>query len=395
MNLADRFARAEALDATHAFLEDPLASVPVDRASQPGDGPLVGVKANICVAGQAWTAGMRGRADRVASVDAEVIRALRQAGAGFLSRLTMDEAALGAATELSGFRATSNPAAPGFSVGGSSGGSAAAVACGAVPVALGSDTLGSVRIPAAYCGVLGLKPGRGVLPMDGVFPLADGFDTLGLLARVPQDISNILALFQAGSQVSTAPVYLARGQEEVACTPEVMAALATAERILKAADRWGGQRAIVGWIAPDVRKAAFGVVCARASATLAGEPVATAPVAKALAYGARLSAADLGQAEQVCEAASTALHDAVADGAVLMTPTTPSAAFACGTPPPVSQADFTVLANVSGLPAISVPITCDPLPCAVQLMGGPGQEGTLLSLADLLMAATASMRTQA
>ena len=103
-----------------------------------------------------------------------------------LGLLNMDEAALGDTTDNTHFGRTRNPRQAGFTAGGSSGGAGAAVAAGFCEAALGTDTLGSVRIPAAYCGVVGHKPTHGVISTDGVEPLAPQFDTVGIVARTPE-----------------------------------------------------------------------------------------------------------------------------------------------------------------------------------------------------------------
>lgn len=391
------WARVAEQDAAFAFLEDPASSLPIDHAQEclpgPLEGALIGVKSNIAVAGQAWTAGIKARSSKIASGDARAVSVLRDAGARLISRLTMDEAALGAATEQSGFRATENPAARGYSVGGSSGGSAAAVACGAVQVALGSDTLGSVRIPAAYCGVFGLKPGRDVLPLEGVFPLAPGFDTLGLLARDPAEIGRVFAVFEGLTGCPSAGVYLVEPGEDVPCAPEVMAALARAERAFRDAGRWRSRMRLANWTAEPLRRSAFGLVCAQAAETLAGQVLEGAAVRKAVAYGARLSAGDIDAAQAQCQSAARLFQAAVADGTILLLATTPQPPKRRDQAPPTDQAIFTVPANLSGLPALAVPIAGPGSPCSVQLMGPSGSEGTLLELAALLRDAGVTHRT--
>lgn len=136
----------------------------IDRSASYANGPLagitVGVKANIAVRNMPWTAGMEALRNRIAGEDAAVVASLRGAGAAIIGMLNMEEAALGAKTDNPFFGATQNPHQAGYSPGGSSGGSGAAVAAGLCDVALGTDTMGSVRIPAAYCGVYGFKPAQ-------------------------------------------------------------------------------------------------------------------------------------------------------------------------------------------------------------------------------------------
>ncbi|MEU7743334.1 amidase [Nonomuraea sp. NPDC049158] len=154
-------------------------------------GPLhgvpVGVKDLIMVAGLPATMGSRHFAGHVAVADAACVARLRQAGAVVIGKTNTHEFAYGPTGDRSAAGPSRNPWEPARMSGGSSGGSAVAVAAGMVPLALGTDTGGSVRIPAALCGVAGFKPAYGAIPVDGVFPLAQTFDTVGLLAGHEQD----------------------------------------------------------------------------------------------------------------------------------------------------------------------------------------------------------------
>ena len=146
-------------------------------------GLCYGVKSNIAVKGLPWTAGIGAYRDRIADADAEVIGRIRRDGGTILGTVNMHEAALGATTDNEAFGRTMNPWRDGYTPGGSSGGSGAAVAAGLCDVALGSDTMGSVRIPAAYCGVQGHKPSTGIVPNEGVVALSHTLDHVGPLAR--------------------------------------------------------------------------------------------------------------------------------------------------------------------------------------------------------------------
>ncbi|HAE99991.1 MAG TPA: Asp-tRNA(Asn)/Glu-tRNA(Gln) amidotransferase GatCAB subunit A, partial [Methylophilaceae bacterium] len=118
-----------------------------------------------------------------AIADAHLIKAMQKAGAVLLGALNMDEYAYGFTTENHHFGATRNPHDVSRSAGGSSGGSAAAVAAGFVPLTLGSDTNGSVRVPSSMCGIFGLKPTYGALSLEGMFPFVHSFDHAGMFAR--------------------------------------------------------------------------------------------------------------------------------------------------------------------------------------------------------------------
>ncbi|MGB8715446.1 MAG: amidase, partial [Rhodanobacteraceae bacterium] len=136
------------------------------------DGIPIAVKDNIDMAGWPTRAGLPGREQAVARSDAQVVSRLRAAGAVLMGKTNLDEGALGATTNNPHFGATHNPFRHGFTAGGSSGGSAAAVAAGLAAAAIGTDSLGSVRIPASYCGLCALKPTHGEISTRGMLPAA-------------------------------------------------------------------------------------------------------------------------------------------------------------------------------------------------------------------------------
>ncbi len=171
---------ADAVDAKVAAGGDagPLAGVPV------------AVKNLYDIAGLPTRAGSKLYRDAApAMADAPVLARLIDAGAVLLGALNMDEFAYGFTTENAHDGPTRNPHDVARSAGGSSGGSAAAVAAGFAPITLGSDTNGSIRLPAALCGVFGLKPTYGALDRSGTFPFVDSLDHLGPFARCPEDIA--------------------------------------------------------------------------------------------------------------------------------------------------------------------------------------------------------------
>jgi len=166
-----------------------------DALGSPG-GPLrgvpVGVKDVIDVAGSRTTAASKVLADNVATADATVVARLRAAGAVVVGKLNTHEFAWGASTTSQAFGPARNPWDTERICGGSSGGSGAAVAGGLVPGALGTDTAGSVRIPAALCGVTGIRPSTGRVPNRGVIPVSWTYDTVGPLAHSAEDCALLL-----------------------------------------------------------------------------------------------------------------------------------------------------------------------------------------------------------
>ena len=158
------------------------------------DGIPVALKDNIDVAGVPTSNGFGGPPYRIPDEDAEVVRRLRASGAVILGKLNMHEGAMGATNDNPHHGRAINPHHSGHSPGGSSGGSGAAVAGGLCCAALGSDTGGSVRIPASYCGIVGLKPSFGLISTRGVVPLSHRLDHVGPLARTVADTAVMLGV---------------------------------------------------------------------------------------------------------------------------------------------------------------------------------------------------------
>jgi aspartyl-tRNA(Asn)/glutamyl-tRNA(Gln) amidotransferase subunit A len=410
------------------------------RARRQGLGPLdglpVAIKDNMVQKGEPTGCGSRVLQGYVSPYSSAAVEGLRGAGAVVLGRTNMDEFAMGSSTEHSVAGAACNPWRRAHTSGGSSGGSAAAVAAGIVPGALGSDTGGSIRQPAAFCGVLGLKPTYGRVSRWGLVAFASSLGQIGVLTTSARDAAWLLgAIAGHDTRDSTSlpePVpdyaagldgdveglvlglpreyFLAEGVE-----PAVLAAVRGAVKELEAAGARVREVSL-----PHTRYAIaayYLIATAEASSNLARYA--------GVRYGHRAAgAADLGdmyrrtrsegfgaevkrrivlgtyvlsagyydayyrKAQQVRTLLRRDFERAFAECDALLTPTCPELAFPLGSrtadPLRMYLSDvYTVSANLAGLPALSMPCGFEAgLPIGVQLLAPPLEEGRLLRVAD-------------
>ena len=192
---ADAMAQARVLDEEHRQ----------GRTRGPVHGWIVSVKDLIDINGVPTTAASRSRLTHVAAADAPIISRLRQAGAVIIGKCNLHEFALGTTSDESAFGAVHNPRDVRRSPGGSSGGSAAAVTAAIGRASIGTDTGGSIRIPAAACGVVGLKPTFAEIPTAGVLPLSVSLDHAGPIARNVSDAWTLLGVLKGSGEIPSAP----------------------------------------------------------------------------------------------------------------------------------------------------------------------------------------------
>ncbi len=357
------------------------------------DGVAVAVKANIAVRGAAWSAGIGARSHLISTDDAPVVRALRVAGADVVATLNMAEAALGATTNNAFFGIGRNPHDLGRTCGGSSGGSGAVVGAGLVTLALGTDTMGSVRVPAAYCGCVGFKPSNGVIPTTGVVALSTLLDCVGPLAA---DVTTTVATLRAIAAPASAGPWSAppshRFQwDRPAVLPErlivptevlthdLQPEVEEAFELVLDALRHRGVEIIERPLGIDLaRLRRRGLVLCEAEGAavhadlLAADPEGfSAHVRSMFAFGGSKSAAELAAVLQELFDIGAAIGELLNDADGFLTPTTPQVAFAVEDPAPADQGDFTAFANVAGLPAVSLPAprARGQMPVGIQIVG--------------------------
>lgn len=399
---------AEALDAIRARDGEVRAFVSLLPEAVACEGPLhgmpVAVKDLIDVFGLRTTGGSRLLAENVATADAEVVRRLRAAGAAIIGKTATHEFAYGVTTDSPFHGPTRNPVDPARSPGGSSGGSAAAVAAGMAQAALGTDTAGSIRIPAACCGVIGFKPTYALVSGEGVLPLSWSLDHVGVIARSVGEAGAVLSAIAGvapgpvpqGARIGV-PVNWLSGRID----PDVRARF---DESLAAARSLGF--AVVEVELPAMEPYHFVsrlLTLAEASAYhapyLKDRAADYAPDVRArLELGQFVLARDYLLAQRLRGMLIARMQAAMAGLDALATPTMAIPAPAIGqrtwsypdgsreaVSEPMTR--FVAPFNVTGQPAVSVPCgtTAGGLPVGLQLVGHAGGDGALLALAEALL----------
>ncbi|MFI4970609.1 MAG: amidase [Lysobacterales bacterium] len=375
------------------------------------DGLPVAIKDNLDVAGLATTAGLPGRRGRIAGADASAVARLRAAGAVILGKTNMDEGALGTFSANPHYGAVQNPLRTGFTAGGSSGGSAAAVAAGLASFALGSDTLGSVRIPASHCGIYGLKPTHGEISTCGMLRAARRLDCVGILARSAEDLAVVVQVLGAFDPADPR----SRRRRVPLATPDwepgrlrsgFVADLglfgvdaevrALFEHATAALGDLLGERHRIDFADYDftrTRRAALLVMESELGVELAADLADTQhPLSPRLRsmldYARGKSAIDYAAADRVLDEAVLKARRVFADIDVLVLPTVPHGPYALAAGERANDADLTSFASLAGCPAVSLPMGLlqDELPIGLQLVGAPGADLRLLELAAICAA---------
>ncbi|MDZ7779372.1 MAG: Asp-tRNA(Asn)/Glu-tRNA(Gln) amidotransferase subunit GatA [Gemmatimonadota bacterium] len=427
----------EGLNAFISLAERPEPSG--DGRTGPLDGVPVAVKDNIATLGLPTTCGSRLLEGYRSPFEATAVRKLRDAGALIVGKTNLDEFAMGSSTENSAYGPTLNPHDRTRVTGGSSGGSAAAVAAGYVPMALGSETGGSVRQPAAFCGVVGLKPTYGRVSRYGLVAFASSMDQIGAFGHTVADAARLLDVIQGhdpldGTSVDAEPARLAdaveRGVEGlvIGVPSEYLSdALAPGVRGLvdEALDRLAGKGAELREISlPHTRFAIstyYVIAPAEASSNLSrfdgvrygrrhegvdiaamyeetrtrgfGREVQRRIMLGTFALSAGYYDQYYGRAQRARARIRGDFETVFADGVdALFTPTTPTTAFPIGErvddPVEMYLSDvYTVTANLAGIPGLSVPIgALDGLPVGGQILAPWWKEETAVRVGGALEA---------
>jgi amidase len=390
-----------AADRSRAFVVGPTI-----LAEPTGDGGLTGerlvVKEVIDVAGEVTGVGNPGvRAHGApAARHAEVVARLLADGATLIGTTHTAETAYSLSGVNEHYPTPVNPTDPARDPGGSSSGSAVAVASGLADIALGTDTAGSIRVPASYCGVIGMRPTHGRVPIDGVFPLAPRFDTVGWMARDGQLARRMgEVLLGTGRRRGRITQLLVAEDMFEMCDPGVADALASAvsrvgTALLRTTEpiRFWGMGQAEEW--PDAFR-----VLQRADAWRTHrdwiereQPEFGDTAARRWAEASRISAEEVREAERTAALLTERVWELLSGGAVMVMPTAPG-------PAPLLDADpveiedqrgrlmtFTVVAPLARAPQITLPLAdVDGLPVGLGLMAGPGADELLLDVGAFLV----------
>ena len=351
------------------------------------------------VAGTATTGGNPdwARTHGVAAGTAPVVAALLGAGARLVGKTRTVELAFGLTGENPWHGTPLNPRAPARFPGGSSCGSAAAVAAGLVPLALGSDTGGSVRIPASYCGLYGIRPTQGAIGLAGTIPLAPSLDTPGWFTREAALLEQVGTVLLPGGNGRLAGPLL--------CVAEVWdnAAPAVAAALRPALERLGALfgPALTLMLAPDTIPALYEQYRTLSGAEAwtcqggwitAAQPALSAPVAARFQAARRITPAAAAAAWAGRQRLQARLRPLLAGGAVLVYPTSPGPAPLLTAPPEEQErvrkatVGVTAIAGLAGLPEVTLPVASVTVPdgaapVGLSLVGGFGADRALLALA--------------
>lgn len=371
-------------------------------------GPLHGIpialKDLFDTEGVRTTAASKQWFDRVPPKDADVVAGLKQAGAIVLGKLNMDEFAYNFTGETSAFGTSRNPWDPERTPGGSSGGSAVAVASGMCFAALGSDTGGSIRLPAALCGITGLKPTYGLVSTNGVAPLAWSLDHVGPMCRNAADAALMLQAL-TGRPVSYSSVDVRalrigvpRSLFYEGLDPEMAQAVAEATRVLAKLTA-GSKDAVLPAIARssnlrDLPAFYTDVIVAEAHAfhqhMLRKYPQRYhAGTRSSIKAGQTVTSATYINSRREMERLRAESKSLFADVDLLITPTAPGPAFKFGSGSLVFLRN-TAPWNLLGLPTVSIPcgFTTNGLPLGMQITGAAGRDDLVIAVADAYQQAT-------
>ena len=383
-------------DKKNALLESNISDKRFNKISKI-DGELFVVKPNIRVKSFPYTGGIKEYESSISLTDDPLITNIKNNGGIIIASTNMDEAAFGGDTSSSFYGRCINPINKNLSVGGSSGGSAAAISAGIVKYSIGTDTMGSVRIPASYCGVVGYKPSSLICSNRDLILLSDTYDTIGFMSNKVNNISNIYLLINflnyKKSEIKIrnkeikciVPTQVLEGEIEPNVLKDFKFTISKLKKnniniVIKNLDFWS----------PNYHRKALLKIVEHEGAQNLNELInndksqITDNLRKNLLYGKNIKSKEIQTLKFELNKLKNKIELLFEDYDLIITPTTPQNSFNISDKTPENQANFTCLANIADLPSLCLPFySKNKQPSSLQLISSNMNDEFLIEISSV------------
>ena len=383
-------------DRKNALLESNISDKRFNKISKI-DGELFVVKPNIRVESFPYTGGIKEYESSISLTDDPIITNIKNNGGIIIASTNMDEAAFGGDTSSSFYGRCINPINKNLSVGGSSGGSAAAISAGIVKYSIGTDTMGSVRIPASYCGVVGYKPSSLICSNRDLILLSDTYDTIGFMSNKVSNISNIYVLINClnykKSEIKIknkeikciVPTQVLEGEIKPNVLKDFKFTISKLKKnniniVIKNLDFWS----------PNYHRKALLKIVEHEGAQNLNELIdndksqITDNLRKNLLYGKNIKSKEIQTLKFELNKLKNKIELLFEDYDLIITPTTPQNSFNISDKTPENQANFTCLANIADLPSLCLPFySKNKQPSSLQLISSNMNDEFLIEISSV------------
>ena len=383
-------------DKENALLQSNISDKRYNKISKI-DGELFVVKPNIRVKSFPYTGGIKEYESSISLTDDPIITNIKNNGGIIIASTNMDEAAFGGDTSSSFYGRCINPINKNLSVGGSSGGSAAAISAGIVKYSIGTDTMGSVRIPASYCGVVGYKPSSLICSNRDLILLSDTYDTIGFMSNKVNNISNIYVLINClnykKSEIKIrnkeikciVPTQVLEGEIKPNVLKDFKFTISKLKKnniniVIKNLDFWS----------PNYHRKALLKIVEHEGAQNLNELInndksqITDNLRKNLLYGKNIKSKDIKTLKYELKKLKNKIELLFEDYDLIITPTTPQNSFNISDKTPENQANFTCLANIADLPSLCLPFySKNKQPSSLQLISSNMNDEFLIEISSV------------
>ena len=383
-------------DRKNALLESNISDKRFNKISKI-DGELFVVKPNIRVESFPYTGGIKEYESSISLTDDPIITNIKNNGGIIIASTNMDEAAFGGDTSSSFYGRCINPINKNLSVGGSSGGSAAAISAGIVKYSIGTDTMGSVRIPASYCGVVGYKPSSLICSNRDLILLSDTYDTIGFMSNKVNNINNIYVLINClnykKSEIKIrnkeikciVPTQVLEGEIKPNVLKDFKFTISKLKKnniniVIKNLDFWS----------PNYHRKALLKIVEHEGAQNLNELIdndksqITDNLRKNLLYGKNIKSKEIQTLKFELNKLKNKIELLFEDYDLIITPTTPQNSFNISDKTPENQANFTCLANIADLPSLCLPFySKNKQPSSLQLISSNMNDEFLIEISSV------------